>query len=436
MYRLYQEDPEFGEFSRFDSATGRLSAIDKEEFVKSLLGGTTAYENGEFITRVETTEGDSVFIGKTRKNHTRFPRRVYFQITRNCNLKCSYCFIKSEIGLAHVPTQAVLEMASFLGQNGLVEVRLTGGEPTTHPDFFRILDAFQEQGVYVSVATNGVMPEQKLMEIANRNCWTICSLDGDEEAHNKYRPSTFNTIIRNLRLLRSVNPEMRLRLTTVLTRANMNQIEPLGRIVKELGAESITFIPLRPQVRNLSIKNEIMSSAEFKWAIGEMVRVMKKLKIRMTTTLTTDFGEHFYNDPVVKKLSACAAGREATNLDYDAKNKQFLMYGCSYSPASDLDADPNIRNPFMAGKFSIDCVNDFLKIWHDDKAWTIFRDPAYKSKECLTCQYYTEKKCIGSCPIQNIDYGQINASEDVLKQLKEQMKHNGEWYCYQRIFCE
>ena len=34
-----------------------------------------------------------------------------------------------------------------------MEVRITGGEPTTHPDFFDILHKFQEENIYVSPIT-------------------------------------------------------------------------------------------------------------------------------------------------------------------------------------------------------------------------------------------------------------------------------------------
>ena len=49
--------------------------------------------------------------------------------------------------------QALIE---YLQDTALMEVRLTGGEPTLHNDFIESSERFREGGIYVSVATNGV----------------------------------------------------------------------------------------------------------------------------------------------------------------------------------------------------------------------------------------------------------------------------------------
>jgi MoaA/NifB/PqqE/SkfB family radical SAM enzyme len=335
---------------------------------------------------------------------------------------------------AHVSKKTLLEAAKYLGRNGLIEVRLTGGNPTSHPDFFDVLHAFQEENVYVSVATNGVMNKKTLDALCEeKNLWIICSVDGNRETHNKYRPGTFDKIMRNLRYIKSRNPDTRLRLTTVLTKENMGQMYELGEICKYLDAESITVIPLRPQVRDPEIKKMMVTAEEFKRVIGDLVMIKEKYGVKASTTIETDFKKQLHSDPVFRKRHSCAAGREGTNLDYDAKNDEFMIYGCSYSPAVDLDADPNIRRPFLAGTFPSGEMHKFLDIWRDDAAWTLFRDLTIKSKECTRCNYLSNSQCVGSCAIQNVDYSKINAAEDVLSQLKDTIKRTGEWYCYKNI---
>jgi MoaA/NifB/PqqE/SkfB family radical SAM enzyme len=427
VIRLYREHPEFGELTSFDPTTGRLDSLTAEQYQKLVKGCSTATTG---IRRLETGEC-TVFTGETPATRTRFPRRIYFQITRSCNLCCSYCYIRANRDQPHVPLAAALEMAAFLGHKGLMEVRLTGGEPTNHPDFLEILDAFLAAGVYVSVSTNGMVSRDTLDGLANReNTWVICSVDGNRDTHNRYRPGSFDTIMKNLSYLRNRNPKLRLRLTTVLTRHNKNQVRDLGEMTRSLGAESLTIIPLRPQVRDAAARQEMVTATELRQVIEDMVQVMDELGVRMTTTLATDLEDRIHKDPVVRKRSSCAAGREATNLDYDARQGRFLLYGCSYSPASDLDADPAIRAPFLAGSFATDRIADLLPIWRDDKRWAIYRDSAFKSPECLGCEYYIRHQCVGSCPIQNVDYASIDASEDVLAQLKVQLEQTGEWYCY------
>ena len=137
--RYYEEAPIFDAFSRFDADTGQLTAIAENEFRRVRAGLERPVGGTE--TGVERFFGRlAMFRGETSPVRTRFPRRVYFQITRQCNLDCPYCYLKPGPGEAHVPTRAVLDMAALLARNGLAEVRLTGGEPTSHPDFFEIVE--------------------------------------------------------------------------------------------------------------------------------------------------------------------------------------------------------------------------------------------------------------------------------------------------------
>lgn len=432
MIRLYHEHPEFDEYTKFDTEAGRLVPITAEEFQSALPKGFSA-GNGQYLQRV-TNDSITIFQGETPATHTRFPRRLYFQITRNCNLHCPICFIKAEKGLGHVPTDSIKDIATFMGENGLMEVRLTGGEPTSHPDFIEILHKFQEENIYVSVATNGVFDARIRDALAEEtNLWLICSIDGTRDTHNRFRGNTYDTILKNLVYLRNRNPSLRIRITTVLTRDNIDQMFELGEVCWFIGAESITVIPLRPQVRDPAAKTWMVTASEFKAVIESLVEARKQLGIKFTTTIETDYKSMIYKDPIFTKRSSCAAGREGTNLDYDAVNERFLVYGCSYSPASDLQAKPEIRMPFLAGSFHRDDLPMFLDIWRDDSRWTLFRDLSFKSEDCKQCEYLAHHLCTGSCPIQNIDYSSLQIEEDVLSQLKQQLVSTGEWYCYKRI---
>ncbi len=434
MIKLYHEDTEFDEFTKFNTKTGKLETITNAEFVKHLPADLSQSNIiNEPIQKIEHN-GNIIFTGEKPSTHTRFPRRIYFQITRNCNLECNYCFIKAEKGAADVPTESVYKVAEFMGQNGLMEVRLTGGEPTVHPDFLNIMHKFKQEGVYVSVATNGIW-SNKIRDAFTKeeNLWVICSIDGPKEIHNKYRPDTFDKIIENLKILKDKNPTSRIRLTTVLTRDNMNYVYDLGHICKEVQAESITVIPLRPQVRDPNIISNMVKGYEFKGVIEDLIRATNDFGIKFTTTMETDYKDKIFKDPIVRKRSSCAAGREATNLDYNAATGEFQVYACSYSPASDLKALEALRKPFLAGTFKKENVSEFLNIWRNENAWKLFRELTIRSEGCLKCDYLARHQCTGSCAIQNIDISKIEVSKDVLDQLTKQIRGTSEWYCYQNL---
>ncbi len=91
------------------------------------------------------------------------------EITDNCNLTCPMCYAHSRPGLQHRSfEQAKAAIDALVRAEGRAEVlQLSGGEPTTHPEFEAILDYALTQPIdYVMINTNGVRlaRDAKLME--------------------------------------------------------------------------------------------------------------------------------------------------------------------------------------------------------------------------------------------------------------------------------
>jgi len=82
------------------------------------------------------------------------------EITDHCNLRCPVCFAGSGPEHAvHKPLAQVLAMLDAVVANeGAPDVvQISGGEPTTHPDFFAILDAARARPIrHLMVNTNGI----------------------------------------------------------------------------------------------------------------------------------------------------------------------------------------------------------------------------------------------------------------------------------------
>ena len=414
MIRLYEEHAEFGAYTMYDTDTGILTNINKSDF--------------DLLKTKHTS-----FTGVNSQLRTNFPRRIYFQITRNCNLKCGYCFIKAESNNNHLNAETIYRLAEYFGNNGLMEVRLTGGEPTTHPYFKEIHQKFRKENVYVSVASNCIWSNAMLDYLSNQDdLWIIASIDGGKEIHNKYRYNSYDIVLKNLRTLRKKNQKIRIRLNTVLTKENIHDLEHLSVLTKELDAESITLIPLRPQVRDKSIREKMLSAIEFKQVLEKMSVYKDLYSIKFTTTIETEFKNSIMKDKIFEKKSSCAAGREGTNLDFDNINQKFVVYACSYCPASDLTEKKNVREPFLAGEFSYNDITEFVTIWNTDDNWEIFRNLSLKSDDCKICNELG-KRCTGSCPIQNIDLSSITENQNVQEEIIKQMRQNAEWYCYKKI---
>ncbi len=82
------------------------------------------------------------------------------EITDVCNLNCPICYASSGTHrTTHRPLEQVERMLDMIVRNEMEPdiVQISGGEPTTHPQFFEILDAAKQRPIkHLMVNTNGL----------------------------------------------------------------------------------------------------------------------------------------------------------------------------------------------------------------------------------------------------------------------------------------
>lgn len=81
-------------------------------------------------------------------------------ITRNCNLRCSFCYAK-ETGYAEneiINYKDITEIVDFCDQAKVKYVVLTGGEPTLHPNLIDIVEYIKDKNheIVPTMTTNGI----------------------------------------------------------------------------------------------------------------------------------------------------------------------------------------------------------------------------------------------------------------------------------------
>jgi uncharacterized radical SAM superfamily Fe-S cluster-containing enzyme len=82
------------------------------------------------------------------------------EITDHCNLECPVCYASSGPSRPQYRTLAQIEamLDAVVGNEGRPDVvQISGGEPTLHPDFFRVLDMAKERPIqHLMLNTNGI----------------------------------------------------------------------------------------------------------------------------------------------------------------------------------------------------------------------------------------------------------------------------------------
>lgn len=117
---------------------------------------------------------------------------LQWHITHRCNLRCGHCYqneYASEMNAGDID-ETLEKYMRYLDVNGYCgHIYLTGGEPLVHPYFFGIAEKIKENGLPLTVMTNGTLIGR---DTANRMKWigidvVQVSLDGTKEIHDSVR---------------------------------------------------------------------------------------------------------------------------------------------------------------------------------------------------------------------------------------------------------
>lgn len=176
------------------------------------------------------------------------PAIYALELTSACNSRCPGCsnvYAAARGGSPPLSGQKWRDLlALFISE--AVQIRLTGGEPTLHPEFFRIFEEATSHDAWVTVFTNGRWqdPEGFVRRIRGRGHFSglLISLHGaDAASHEAFSGvhGSFDETVANIRL--AVQNEINVALSTVITRYSWNRLEAVVELGQELGVHHVAF---------------------------------------------------------------------------------------------------------------------------------------------------------------------------------------------------
>ena len=98
-------------------------------------------------------------------------RSIRFYVTEQCNAKCNNCFNRNIRTKNIMSIDMFLTLCEYFSKIGVKSVKIMGGEPTTHPNFTKLMTIAQEHFERVGLFTNGI--NDKIMEYTPRQTDTI-----------------------------------------------------------------------------------------------------------------------------------------------------------------------------------------------------------------------------------------------------------------------
>ncbi|HQB43715.1 MAG: Antilisterial bacteriocin subtilosin biosynthesis protein AlbA [Deltaproteobacteria bacterium ADurb.Bin207] len=174
---------------------------------------------------------------------------ITFELTDRCQLTCKHCLRDPGKRPTDLPLPLVrssLEQAKCFLRS--FHAAFTGGEPVLHPEFSAILDAAVDLDYTWHMVTNGQRFERVIDTLLERplrkeklTALTI-SLDGaDEATHDAIRsPGSYREVMKAASLCMA--HEIPFAFNTTLHAKNVHQLESMGLLASQLGADRISFI--------------------------------------------------------------------------------------------------------------------------------------------------------------------------------------------------
>jgi radical SAM protein with 4Fe4S-binding SPASM domain len=249
----------------------------------------------------------------------RAPIIYYLELTPACNNRCLGCgnvFIEdftTRRFRAHLPPpldqdgwRTVLEHIAPYAQS----IRLTGGEPTLHPDFATIARAIGDLGIRFSVFTNGRWHDPvrliNLLSSVRHFAGLLISLHGpDAPSHETFTgvPGSFAETVTNMR--RAAQAGLPVTTSTIITRRNYRQGEQIAHLSQSLGAYRAVF---SRYLVSHSLPDMEPSAAELRQAIQSVERLI-------AADQPVGYGPCIPQCFVASSAGACGAGEVFCTID-------------------------------------------------------------------------------------------------------------------------
>jgi len=179
---------------------------------------------------------------------------AFLLLTESCNLRCSHCYVEAGPAVgAHMPWHIVESAFDLLGDLGIDDVRLTGGEPSIHPEFDRILDGAQRRQVRLGLVSNGVklLKNARAPEIfsALSRCW-ISLYGTSAESHSRTSGRTAKTFYETIEQVGSLASRgCWIGLSVLASPGDSKYVGNLLRVALDAGVKKLRILPIQPDGR-------------------------------------------------------------------------------------------------------------------------------------------------------------------------------------------
>jgi len=301
------------------------------------------------------------------------PLIMSWNVTRECNLKCSHCYINAS------DKKSINELNTEEGKNLIDQICevsrpllvLSGGEPLLRPDLFELISYGSSKGLKMGLGSNGsLIDENVARKLKEAGIATVSiSLDSHIPAqHDDFRgvAGSWEKAVQAIKALRNNN--VLVQVNTTLTHDNYDQIDDIMTLSESIGVENFHLFFLVPTGRGVKLTD--ISPQKYEDMITNTFAKVSKHRLNVRPSCAPQFMRIAQGMGLDMRqwIRGCIAG----------------LYYCRIYANGDVTPCPYL--PIKIGNIR---EKSFKEIWANADMFKALRSPNSLKGKCGACEYKT-----------------------------------------------
>jgi pyrroloquinoline quinone biosynthesis protein E len=298
------------------------------------------------------------------------PTGMLAELTHRCPLRCPYCSNPIELDRrsAELDTGTWLRVFSEAARLGVVQVHLSGGEPTARRDLEAIVRGCAELGIYSNLITSGIgVDASRMTALAEAGLDHVqLSFQATTPDMNDLIGGLDGSLAQKLKIAEVVTSlGVPLTVNAVIHRRNIGQVEDFVRLAVRLSARRVEIA--HTQYYGWALKNRasLMPTRDDTLAAIETV---KRLRDELKGTIVIDA---VIPDYYARYPKPCMGGWGRQSLNVSPSGKVLPCHAAETIPGLEFW---NVKDRSLAD------------IWRESPAFNAFRGTEWMREPCRSCE--------------------------------------------------
>lgn len=297
------------------------------------------------------------------------PMGLLAELTHRCPLQCPYCSnpLELERAAGELTTEEWCRVLSEAAELGILQLHLSGGEPTARQDLEAIIAHARGLGLYTNLITAGV-----LLDAARIDSLRAAGLEHVQLSFQAAEPITADRVggyrgghAKKMAVARAVRAAgLPLTMNAVVHRQNLDQLEAMIDLALELDAHRIEVAHVQYYGWALKNRAALMPTRE---QLDAATAIVERTRVRYRGRLAVDY---VIPDYWAKRPKPCMGGWGSQVLNVTPQGKVLPCHAAASIPSL---AFTNVREAPLRW------------IWQESPAFQRFRGTDWLPEPCRGC---------------------------------------------------